>query len=338
MAQNNKPNQNQESESKNLLLPIYGKDTFVKIYQALDIGKIKFSFVNKEKPKEPIDCYINADDFASDLIDLIDSGELRKRASYAKQEQQKTNAQYAKDIWESRAGVSQANENVIRKFTIQPGSTQDFVFRATQGKKNIVVGFAYRELKLLSYRWHFLEKDWNAIMEAKYNMKNMTSEYHQRQNAEQYAKQMEEERMATSNITQQSQQNAYETSSQMNDTPNYGVSSSPKNNAKSTHTPSPNNNTSQSTQASMISGTEQKAAKVISINLKVKTPLVDMNNGGKAFQGWGADNKEYNVIIRKDVLAKANAELQKLMTGASTLGSKVTVKGAVTDDNRIYVA
>ena len=331
MAQNR--NQNTQDTDKDLLLAIYGGKAFVKIYQALEIGKIKFSFVNKENPKEHIDCYIDAEDFASDLIDIIDSDEIRKRAHAAKLEKEKTNSRYAKDIWESRVGVSQSDANQLRKFTIQPGTSQDYAFRATQNNVNIVVGFAHRELKLLSYRWHFLENDWNKKMMQKYCIANMTSEYHQRQNSEQYARQVEEERQMENNVPQQeantpSQQNA-NFSGQMTETPTYGVSLDLKEEreAKERAKANVNANTNSTPQS-------DNAVKIQTYLLKVKTPLCDINGGGKAFQGWGSDNQVYNVIIRKDVLAKID---EALLKQAGTLGEKLSIKGAVTGD-RIYVA
>jgi len=344
-SQNRQGYNNQDAE-KDLLLPIYGGKSFVKIYQALEIGKIKFSFVNKENPKEEhIDCYIDADDFASDLIAIIDNDEIRKRAYNAKQQQkqqQQNNNQNSKyvDIWESRAGVSQANANQIRKFTIQPGTTQDYVFRATQnGKSPIVVGFAHRELKLLSYRWHFLEVDWNKKMAEKYCLANMTSEYHQKQNAEQYARQVaEEENQYTSTTQHQELSQQHSTSiscnssysNEIEETPTYGISSNLKDtrNSQNTQMQEPKQNVNNN----------NCSVKIQSYQLKVKTPLTDLSKGGKAFQGWGADNKVYDIIIRKNVLDKANAELENLMKQASRLGTKLTVKGAITDNNRIYVA
>jgi len=338
MAQTQNRNQNNQDADKDLLLAIYGGKAFVKIYQALEIGKIKFSFVNKENTKEHIDCYIDADDFASDLIAIIDSDEIRKRAYAAKQEKEQTKSNYAKDIWESRVGVSQSDTSQLRKFTIQPGTSQDYAFRATQNRVSIVVGFAHRELKLLSYRWHFLEADWNKRMAEKYCLKNMTSEYHKKQNEEQYARQVAEENAcitqekpaennASSNVPSSNNTSNANYSNQMSETPTYGISSNLK------ESRNPQNEEKQNAQKPEANN--GNSLKIQSYTLKVKTPLCDINGGGKAFQGWGSDNNVYDVVIRKDVLEKANAELLKQ---ASTLGAKLTVKGAITDKNRIYVA
>ena len=164
-AQNaQKETNNHQIEDNDLLLAIYGNDNFLKVYQALEIGKIRFSFVPKEDPKDSIDCFVNADDFASDLIDLINSRDLIRMANNSLAKQKQESKAYADAIWESKAGLASNTENaIIRKFSIQPGKTQEFVFRATQGKKSIMVGFSFRDLKLLSYRWHYLEKDWDTI-------------------------------------------------------------------------------------------------------------------------------------------------------------------------------
>ena len=47
------------SENKDLLLELYGSNSFVKVYQALEIDKIKFSFAKKGEEKNGIDVYMD---------------------------------------------------------------------------------------------------------------------------------------------------------------------------------------------------------------------------------------------------------------------------------------
>lgn len=163
-----------KEKSKDLLLEIYGGKSFLKIYQALGIGKIKFSFAEKGKESEGIDCYVNADDFACDFIAKIRSREFLRLADIERRRANEAKEQYCKAIWTSRAGIT--SDDKIRAFSLQPGASTPFVFRATENKTNIIVGCDYRELELLEYRWKFLEKDWNAIMEKKYCLAAMKDE------------------------------------------------------------------------------------------------------------------------------------------------------------------
>lgn len=160
-----------KEKSKDLLLEVYGGKSFLKIYQALGIGKIKFSFAEKGKEKEGIDCYVNADDFVCDFIAKIRNREFLKLADAEKRRAKEAKEQFCKPIWMSRAGLT--TDNKIRSFSLQPGSSTPFVFRATEKTTNITVGLDYRELELLEYRWRFLEKDWNSIMEKKYCLSAM---------------------------------------------------------------------------------------------------------------------------------------------------------------------
>ena len=341
----NSQNQHEESLDKDLLHPIWGANSAVKIYQALEIGKIKFSFFEKEDPTHSIDCYMDVIDFVSDFIDQINSGELMKRCAYARKEQAEKGAKYAADIWESRAGVAQ-NKEQIRKFSIQPGSKQELAFRAQQNGKNIVIGFSFRELKNLAYKWSFLEKDWNKIMEGKYNLASMTSEYHAKKNKEQYeAQQREEEDLPIAVESHAVASNQAPSKSAA--TPNFEVSAdddlpvamtptkaqiAPESKENETIEESIGEPEKQANSSSeKPQNTQPAQAPMKSMNLKVKTALCDTNTGGKAFQGWSQDNKVYNVIIPKNLIDKGNAAIKKMLDDASKPGTMMTVFGGVKD-------
>ena len=171
---NNSNSNKAKEKSKDLLLEIYGGKSFCKIYQALGIGKIKFSFAEKGKETEGIDCYVNVDDFVSNFISKIRNRDFLRLADAERKRAKDANEQYCKPIWQSRIGLS--SDSNLRHFSLQPGSSTEFVFRAVENKSSIIVGFDYRELELLEYRWKFLEKDWNDIMAKKYSFANMKDE------------------------------------------------------------------------------------------------------------------------------------------------------------------
>lgn len=168
-------NNHEENKEKDLLLAVYGKDSFMKIYQALEIDKIKFSFAKKGNETNGIDCYMNADDFASDLIAKIRNERLWVMLQKEKQRYTEAGEQYGKDVWESRIGNS--SDNQLRSFSIQPGKNTPVVFRAKQDKNSITVGCDWRELELLAYRWKFLERDYERVLYERYTIANMKNSY-----------------------------------------------------------------------------------------------------------------------------------------------------------------
>lgn len=162
-------------ENKNFIADIYGGKAFLKVYPALEILKVKFSFVNKDNTKEHIDVYMDADIFHCDLIPLIRSGELRERGNKERIRKKNSEDKYCKAIWVSPPSVS--TDDVVKCFEIQPGEKTEFVFRATMGKISIIVGCDYRFLLLMAEHWRFLESDYEECMRKIYNMESMKNSY-----------------------------------------------------------------------------------------------------------------------------------------------------------------
>ena len=350
-AQKNQSNKNQQTyEDNDLLIAIYGKDSFLKVYQALEIGKIKFSFVKKEDPKNSIDCFMNADDFVSDLIDLIDTRTLEKKAAYEKEVARQKNAKYAENIWESKAGISAHDENAkIRKFSIQPGTAQEIVFRASQGEKSIIVGGAFRDLKLLSYRWHYLENDWNAIMASKYSLEKMKNSYREKENQKQYEAQMKEAEEGDLPVPQNEPAKPANKPAESND---YGVTTEelttveddlPVSNVeepKPEPTPATEEKAAPKAPAGTSGSAHSTSQNLPTISVKVKNALTPMTKGGYAFQAWNEQNKILNVVIRADQVSQLTDEIKKLMEESSKIGNKVTLRvaGENKEKNIIFVA
>lgn len=313
MAQNqnyNNQSLNHDNPEKDLLQEIWGGKTAVKIYQALEIGKIKFSFFKKEAPStDSIDVYMDAVDFASDFIDIINSGELLNRLTHEKKRMAETKEEYGKELWTSRAGITGSDKDQIRRFSIQPGTKTELAFRATQGKSYISVGFDFRELKNLAYKWSFLEDDWNKIMASRYNLSSMASEYHTKKNREQYEVQQREESIPPESYIDDED---------------------------ISYIPIPLSAT-KSADNEIDCEPSRNAIPMKSIVLKVKTPLTDASGERKAFQGWSEDNNLYSVVIRKELVESGDASIRRLLKEAETVGNKLTVYGGI-KDRVIYVA
>lgn len=184
---------NYENKEPEVLAAWYSDKAFVKIKQVLDIGKILFSFVNKEKPDENIDCYLTAEEFGALLMADIKNRLLFKQLS----EEKAKGEQYPKAIWTSPIGGSESGGKTIsRYFNIAPGSKSEVVITALcfpadknatgayiqkKGVKALItlrVPCTYNDLKILQYKWSFLENDY---MSEKYSVANTTSTYNRKQ-------------------------------------------------------------------------------------------------------------------------------------------------------------
>lgn len=175
-----------------MLLEVYGGKAFFKVYQCLEIGKVKFSFAKKDSPQNGIDCYVDAEDFVADFMLLITAprgtlsdGNLLERLYSERKRMQEQHSEQGNDIWTSRPG--KGKDNTLRVMSIQPGSRTQFVFKAYESSpvkgqvgKQILVGFDFRELRLLAMRWEFLYNDYKKVLQNKYSMNNMVSEFTKR--------------------------------------------------------------------------------------------------------------------------------------------------------------
>ncbi|WP_026658236.1 hypothetical protein [Butyrivibrio sp. AC2005] len=180
-----------KTEEKNLLAAYYGKKTFVKIKQCLEIGKIQFSFVDKVNSKNHIDCYMEAEEFGAILMAGIRNGSLIKAIMTEKAK----GDQYPKAVWQSPVGGNATGNNgkpISRYFEISPASSGEVLFTAhtfpaekndtgafikVKGSSPILslrVPCTYNDLKILGYKWSFLEADY---MSRKYTVENMKSDY-----------------------------------------------------------------------------------------------------------------------------------------------------------------
>ena len=182
------------NEEKNLLAAYYGKKAFVKIKQCLEIGKIQFSFVDLANSKNFIDVYMLAEEFGAILMAGIKNGSLIKAIMTEKGKGE----QYPKAIWQSPIGGNATGNNgkpISRYFEISPSSTSEVLFTAhtfpavkndkgafikEKGSKALLtlrVPCSFNDLKILAYKWSFLEADY---MSNKYSVENMKSDYQPR--------------------------------------------------------------------------------------------------------------------------------------------------------------
>nr|MCR4904043.1 hypothetical protein [Butyrivibrio sp.] len=161
---------------------------FMKSKQCLEIGKIQFSFVDSENPKNHIDVYMSAEEFGALLMSSVKNGFLFKALISEKGKGDK----YPKAVWVSPIGGNGTGNNgkpISRYFEISPSTTSEVLFTAycfpaersstgafikIKGSKPLFalrVACSFNDLKILQYKWSFLESDY---MSKKYSLKNMT--------------------------------------------------------------------------------------------------------------------------------------------------------------------
>ena len=187
-----------ENEEKNVLMALYGSKAFVKIKQCLDIDKMCFSFVDKADPKKHIDCYMSAEEFGAVLMAGVKDRSLLSAIIKEKAKGE----QYPKAVWSSPVGGNAKGNNgkpVSRYFTIGPSSQGEVLFTATvfpaeanstgafikvkgsQALLTLRIPATFNDLRILQYKWSFLEADY---MGRKYTVANMKSEYRPHENTE----------------------------------------------------------------------------------------------------------------------------------------------------------
>jgi len=167
-----------ERQDNNVLHAMYTKDSFVKVKQKLEIGKILFSFVNKKKKNpdgsiesidcymdankkknpdiESIDCYMDAVEFGAILMKDIATGRLVGSLKESKLRAEGMNAKYPKAVYTSPFGGCSLDANgkttrddskkvraVSRYFTIAPGARAEVIITAYQYPANITSTGAY---------------------------------------------------------------------------------------------------------------------------------------------------------------------------------------------------
>ena len=183
-----------KNEERNLLAAYYGSKAFVKIKQCLEIGKVQFSFVDKGNTKNHIDCYMEAEEFGAILMAGIRNGSLIKALMTEKAKGE----QYPKAVWQSPVGGNATGNNgkpISRYFEISPASSGEVLFTAhsfpaeksntgayikikgSKALQSLRVPCTYNDLKILGYKWSFLEADY---MSKKYSVENMKSDYQPR--------------------------------------------------------------------------------------------------------------------------------------------------------------
>lgn len=323
---NNKSN---SSSDPSLLKDFYGSKSFLKIYQCLDINKIRFSFVIKGDEKNPIDVYISVEEFHADLMTKYRSGLLEKRRRYEIERKRNDNDQYYKDIWASRAGKS--SQGFTHSFTIQPGEKTTYLFKANEYGGNgqsrsryITVGVADKDLIILDFRWSFLFDDYKKVLAERYSLKNMKSLFSvSREEYMDYDESGETENIPQGQASQPKSSSQRGSNGQNNQKP----FSMGENDISSTPAAQNNNQQPKGSNQSEIPKGEVKYFK-----LKVSTPIIQLEKSKNyALEGYTADNIKFSVIFPRNLLN----EKDPFYDICCNAGKMITFRG-IAQNNRIY--
>lgn len=184
-----------DNTEKNVIHAVFNRKSFVKIKQCLEIGKVLLSFVDMEKTDKHIDCYMSAEEFGALLMADIKNTSLLRRIADEKKRAQEAGEQYPKNVWTSPIGGTAngpTGKPISRSFSIAPGTSAEVMLTATmypattsdtgafiaeKGSSPIAtirVALTYNDLKILQYKWSFLEKDY---MTKKYCLEAMQSDW-----------------------------------------------------------------------------------------------------------------------------------------------------------------
>lgn len=320
------------NDSPDMLIDVYGGKNFFKVYQALEIGKMKFSFVNKEDPKgKHIDIYVDADVFSCDLIEQIKNGELRQKGNAERKRAKEEKAQYCKSIWDY------ATKNGQLSMQIQPGNNTEFVFYVKetieQGdeKKNtsITVGCDYRSLRLMAERWSFLKADYDDMMRRKYSLVNMQNGYRKGNKATASAPsstpvQKKEQPESSPAVTQQ-------IANSVTDKPAPAVASQAKPIGLGVGATS---------QAPATTVPQEEKPQNQEFRMKTTTPIADIKNGnGKmALKAITNDNRTFSVIFPAELCK--HSDFSNFEKRCSRVGSVIKIRGTIgtfADTDAIFV-
>lgn len=319
------------SENKDLLLELYGSNSFVKVYQALEIDKIKFSFAKKGEEKNGIDVYMDAEELSSDLMRLIRNDDvagqgidsLWRRICRERTRVTQTGDKYCKPIWTSK--ISKGKDGTIRSFSIMPGSSTEIVISASANEKKILVGCEYRELQLFRYKWSFLEHDYEKKLAEKYTIKNMKRVFNPENNSagENSSKASSSAAAAhTSSSEAKSAGNADKT--QITQQKPLGYSSNSRKTNADARPVEP--------QTPVMRDTDMNA---ITVKVKVILGLTQMASGSQAMKAISEHGETYNIIFTKDIIAKTR-NWTDIEAKCSCKGTIINIKGFIKDD-RILV-
>lgn len=180
---------------KNVIHAVFNRKSFVKIKQCLEIGKVLLSFVDMEKTDKHIDCYMSAEEFGALLMADIKNTSLLIRIADEKKRAQEAGEQYPKNVWTSPirgTANGPTGKPISRSFSIAPGTSAEVMLTATmypattsdtgafiaeKGSSPIAtirVALTYNDLKILQYKWSYLESDY---MTKRYCMDAMQSDW-----------------------------------------------------------------------------------------------------------------------------------------------------------------
>lgn len=289
----------------------YGRETFLKVVPAPSIDKVKFTIVSmKTNGKDHLDFYLDFDDMRKFTDDVASGTAAKKFAA-------DMNEQYPK------AYQFTTGENGCKHLNVGGGQKGiRFNIKTPDGVKNAIV--PWEVLKTICFDFRLIAgltpvvqgTYYHALIAAFYNGEKERASSFRDYNAKQDG--------AYSGETEDASQQTPSHKTDARPQPDAGASKQAPTQAQAPKPAAP-------VQAAPASnGQKPNVPSPVSIAVKVKQPLTDLEKGGKAFQVWNHDNETLSVIIVKERLEKGG--LDQLLSDAAKCGTKMTITGWIKGD------
>ena len=295
----------------------YGKETFLKVVVAPSIDKVKFTIVKMNtQGKDHVDFYLDIDDMRKFANDVASGVADKKFAADANEQYPKAYQFITGENGSKRMNIGGGMKGIRFNIKTPEGIKNAIVptevlrticydFRVVVGLIPVTQGTYYHSLIAAFYNGEKQRansfRDYNAKTDGAYSGEEPSAQ--------------ENKGQASGNTQAQPQQQA------------------PKANAQQPK-PAPTANAPAASTTKPSPAPAQEAPKAanspVKITVKVKKELVDMKNGGKAFQAWTEDSKTISIIIPPERLGKGG--LDSILEDASHTGSKMTITGWLKDD------
>ena len=301
----------------------YGRETFLKVVPAPSIDKVKFTIVKMEtQGKDHVDFYLDIDEMRK-FADDVASGVAGKKFTEDMREQYPKAYQYT------------TGENGCKHLNIGGGQKGiRFNIKTPDGAKQAIV--PWEVLKTICFDFKMIVglvpvvpgTYYHSLIAAFYNGEKERANNFRDYNAKQDG---------TCNDPAPSQQTnngvTANGQAQNSNAPKAATQQPKPTNSAPAQNPAParTQNAPAQTQAQQ----QPRIPDPVSITVKVKQPITDLEKGGKAFQVWNEQNQTLSVIIPKDRLDKGG--LDKIISDASKCGTKMVIRGWIKND-RILIA
>lgn len=291
----------------------YGRETFLKVCPAPSIDKVKFTIVKMEtQGKDHVDFYLDIDEMRKFADDVL-SGVAGKK--------------FAEDMKEQYPKAYQftTGENGCKHLNIGGGQKGiRFNIKTPDGIKNAIV--PWEVLKTICFDFKMVV-GLTPVVQGTYYHSLIAAFYN---GEKERANSFRDYNAKTDGAYTENDASSQQTKPDANAQGKGSNNQKPVNQQAAAQNPAPAQTQNQTAPVQQPSVPDP-----VSITVKVKQPITDLEKGGKAFQVWNEQNQTLSVIIPKARLDKGG--LDRIINDASKCGTKMVICGWIKGD-RILIA